>query len=222
MHRPVRLYLLRQKVCVVVFALNAQNFWLITCQMTSSCCIPGWLIRAPQQSSSPSPFFLYPRQQAAHLAFSTLTYFSTKLQRVRVSRGTAEGIRAGGEGRGRNGRDCRIPNHRGVIAFPEVTLLMLLFSHSPRDGRCTADLGLLRSRERVHSESLHRVVSNERVSRRRVVGVPRAEAAVDPSGGPISRPRHAAAAMTSLLLPTRTCFEVYAWRIRPPIGVGHE
>ena len=47
---------------------------------------------------------------------------------------------------------------------------------------CTADLGLLRSRERVRSESLHRVVSNERVSIRRVVGVPRPEAAVDPSG----------------------------------------
>ena len=47
---------------------------------------------------------------------------------------------------------------------------------------CTADLGLLRSRERVHSESLHRDVSNERVLRRRVVHGPLAEAAVDPSG----------------------------------------
>ena len=47
---------------------------------------------------------------------------------------------------------------------------------------CTADLGLLRSRERVRSESLHRVVSNERVLIRRVVDGPLAEAAVDHSG----------------------------------------
>ena len=47
---------------------------------------------------------------------------------------------------------------------------------------CTADLGLLRSRERVRSESLHRVVSNERDLTRRVSRVPRPEAAVDPSG----------------------------------------
>eukprot|EP00966_Prymnesium_polylepis_P056700 1312090-Prymnesium_polylepis.1 len=39
LHMPVRLYSLRQKVCVRVFALKEQNFWLITLQMTSSCCI---------------------------------------------------------------------------------------------------------------------------------------------------------------------------------------
>ena len=50
---------------------------------------------------------------------------------------------------------------------------------------CTADLGLLRSRERVRSESLHRVVSNERVLIRRVVDGPLAEAAVD---GPLGDP----------------------------------
>ena len=71
---------------------------------------------------------------------------------------------------------------------------------------CTADLGLLRSRERVHSESLHRVVSNERVLIRRVVDGPLAEAAVDHSEGLFFRPQRA---MTSVLLPTRTCFEVY-------------
>ena len=31
LHRPVRLYSLRQKVCVVVFTLKEQKRWLITC-----------------------------------------------------------------------------------------------------------------------------------------------------------------------------------------------
>ena len=39
LQRPVTLYWLRQKVCVCVLALKEQKRWLITPQMTSSCCI---------------------------------------------------------------------------------------------------------------------------------------------------------------------------------------
>lgn len=54
LHRPVRLYLLRQKVCVAVFALNEQKRWLMTCQITSSCCMaPSAGASAPATSTSP-------------------------------------------------------------------------------------------------------------------------------------------------------------------------
>lgn len=39
MHRPVTLYSLRQKFCVLVFALKLQWWWLMTCQMISSFCM---------------------------------------------------------------------------------------------------------------------------------------------------------------------------------------